>query len=318
MSPSSKIKEINDVQEFKEFYLQDSHYSFCAECNHMEYSHGNGFLEIIALEDLQKLHSRHIGHQARRKFYSIILLTDGEVEEIIGHQKYRFGPQSMYFIPENQIHSIESWSEDLKGILCMFDADYFLLCIKHQIKLNQFPFFQLDKVPFIDLNDRETQMMEHLFWKLNSEKCQKTTFNDDLLVRMFLNIILLEAERIYNRKAVEQPFGLSRKEQLVAQFQLLVNQHFLEKKQVTEYAGILCIHPHHLNDMVKEVTGFSASYTIQKQLVQEAKSRLMQTNATVSMIATELNFTDDSYFGRFFKKFTGLTPLQYRRKHKHQ
>lgn len=318
MNTSSKIKEINTVQEFKEFYLQDAQYSYCTECNHLEYADGEGFLEIIALEDLQKLHSRHIGHQSRRKFYSIILLSAGEVEEVIGHQKYHFGPQSMYFIPENQLHSIESWSEDLKGILCMFDADYFLLCLKHQIKLNQFPFFQLDKVPYVSLSDRETQMMQHLFWKLNSEKCQKSTFNDDLLVRMFLNIILLEAERIYNHKVVEQAFSLSRKEQLVAQFQLLVNQHFLEKKQVNEYAGILCVHPHYLNDMVKEVSGFPASYFIQKQLIQEAKSRLMQTNQTVSMIATDLNFTDDSYFGRFFKKITGLTPLQYRKKHKHQ
>lgn len=314
----SKIKEINDAQEFKQFYLEDSGYSYCEECNNVAYSHGNGFLEIVALEDLQKLHDKHIGHQARRKFYSIILLSAGEVTEVIGHQKYHFGPQSMYFIPENQLHSIESWSEDIKGILCMFDADYFLLCIKHQIKLNQFPFFQLDKAPYIKLSGQETEMMQHLFWKLNSEKCQKKTFNYDLLVRMFLNIILLEAERIYNSHTTAQPFNLSRKEQLVAQFQLLVNQHFLEKKQVNEYAGMLHIHPHYLNDVVREATGFSASYFIQQQLIQEAKSRLLQTNATVSMIAAELNFEDDSYFGRFFKKVTGLTPLQYRKQHKHQ
>lgn len=318
MKLSSKIKEINDAGEFKEYYLQDAQYSFCEECNRMDYAHGNGFLEIVALEDLQKLHSRHIGHQARRKFYSVILLTAGEVTEVIGHQEYHFGPQSMYFIPENQLHSIGSWSETVKGFLCMFDADYFLLCIKHQIKLNQFPFFQLDNVPYLKLSDRETQMMTHLFWKLNSEKCQKTTFNDDLLVKMFLNIILLESERIYNHKAAEQSFNLSRNEQLVAQFQLLVNQHFLEKKQVNEYAGMLHVHPHYLNDVVKDVSGFSASYFIQKQLIQEAKSRLIQTSDTVSMIAAELNFTDDSYFGRFFKRITGSTPLQYRKQHRHQ
>ncbi|MET6997041.1 helix-turn-helix domain-containing protein [Chitinophaga defluvii] len=318
MSLPAKIKEISDAQEFKQFYLEDSRYSYCEECSNVEYSHGNGFLEIVALEDLQKLHNKHIGHQARRKFYSIILLSAGEVTEVIGHQKYHFGPQSMYFIPENQLHAIESWSEDIKGILCMFDADYFLLCIKHQIKLNQFPFFQLDKAPYIKLSDRETQMMQHLFWKLSSEKCQKKTFNDDLLVRMFLNIILLEAERIYNSHTTAQPYNLSRKEQLVAQFQLLVNQHFLEKKQVNEYAGLLHVHPHYLNDVVRETTGFSASYFIQQQLIQEAKSHLLQTNATVSMIAAALNFEDDSYFGRFFKKLTGLTPLQYRKQHKHQ
>ncbi len=317
MSTTSKIKEINTAQEFKEFYLQDAHYSYCAECNHLDYSNGAGFLEIIALEDMQKLHKRHLGHQARRKFYSIILLTAGEVEEVIGHQKYHFGPQSMYFVPENQLHSIEFWSKDLKGIVCMFDADYFLLCLKHQIKLNQFPFFQLDKAPYVNLSDSEMDMMQELFWKLNSEKCQKKTFNDDLLTRMFLNVILLEAERIYNRQLIQQRFSLSRKDQVVSQFQLIVNQHFVAKRHVSDYAEMLHIHPNYLNDLVKEVTGVAASHFIHKQLVQEAKSRLLQTSDTVTIIASELNFTDDSYFNRFFKKQTGLTPLQFRKNHMH-
>lgn len=193
----------------------------------------------------------------------------------------------------------------------------FLLCIKHQIKLNEFPFFQIGQPPFILLSDREVGMMEHLFWKLNSEKCNKISFNDDLLTRMFLNIILLEAERIYNKQTLKESFSLSRQDQIVAQFQLFVNQYFLEKRQVSDYADMLHVHPNYLNDLVKEVTGFSASYFIQQQLVQEAKSRLLQTNDTIVLIADRLNFSDDSYFSRFFKKQTGYTPLQFRKIHKH-
>lgn len=313
----SDIKELRNEQDFKDFYLNDAPVSFCEECNSVSYTHGNGFLEIAKLEGLKKGKKAIEGKQTRRKFYSIILLTEGKIEETIGHQTYHFKAGTLYFVSENQLHIINRWSEDVKGVFCMFDADYFLLCIKHQIKLNQFPFFQMTQKPFIELSERETEMMEHLFWKLNSEKCQKTTFNDDLLTRMFLNIILLEAERIYNKNTAEEPFSLSRKDQLTARFQLLVNQHFIEKKQVADYADLLYIHPNHLNDTIKEVTGFPASHFIQKQLIQEAKSRLLQTNATVSMIAMDLNFTDDSYFGRFFKKQTGVTPLQYRKNHKH-
>lgn len=313
----SEIKELQNEQDFKDFYLNDAPASFCEECDNITYTHGNGFLEIAKLEDLKKRQKTIEGRQTRRKFYSIVLLAEGEAEENIGGRLHHFNPQTLYFIGENQLHSVEHWSEDIKGMVCMFDADYFLLCIKHQIKLNQFPFFQMNQEPFIKLSERETQMMEHLFWKLNSEKCQKTTFNDDLLTRMFLNVILLEAERIYNNKISEDLFSLSRKDQLAAQFQLMVNQHFVDKRQVNDYADLLNVHPNHLNDIIKEVTGFPASHFIQKQLVQEAKSRLIQTSDTVSMIAMSLNFTDDSYFGRFFKKQTGITPLQYRRNHKH-
>jgi len=317
MITNSNIIELKDQQDFKDFYLKNAPASFCEECGSVNYEHGNGFLEIARLEDLKRQQKNTKGKHTRRKFYSMILLLEGNIDETIGSQKFRFNPLMMYFVNENQLHAVNHWSDNVKGIYCMFDADYFLLCIKHQIKLNQFPFFQTDKEPFLVLSEREAKMMEHLFWKLNSEKCMKKTFNDDLLTRTFLNVILLEAERIYNKQSTPKKYSLSRKDQIVSEFQLLVAQHFIEKKQVSDYAEMLFVHPNYLNDLVKESTGGTASYFIQKQLLQEAKSRLLQTNSTVSMIAMELNFTDDSYFNRFFKKLSGMTPIQFRKKHKH-
>ena len=222
----------------------------------------------------------------------------------------------VYALFLTKVFQIPSLNYAFLGFMCLFDSDYFLLCLKHQIKLSSFLFFQFGQNPFVKLSEREVVMMEHLFWKLNNEKCQKQTFNDDLLVRMFLNIILIEAERIYNRKKVETPFVLSRKEQLVARFQLMVNQKIITLKQVNEYASLLHVHPHYLNDVVKEITGYPASHFIQKQLINEIKSRLIQTNDTVGIIAEDLNFTEESYLGRFFKKQVGVTPIQYRKTHK--
>lgn len=317
MKKEGNIREISTVEEFKTLYFTDVHGKIvCEECCTIAYNTGIGFLEIFTLEHLAQLPNSLEGQQTRKKFYTLVLITAGQVEEMIGSTAYTFKVGDMFFIAENQMHHIQQWSEDVKGFMCLFDADYFLLCLKHQIKLSSFPFFQIGQSPFIQLEEREIVMMEHLFWKLNSERCQKETFNDDLLVRMFLNIILLEAERIYNNKKAATPFVLSRKEQLVARFQLLVNQQIIQMKQVNEYANELHVHPHYLNDVVKEITGFPASYFIQKQLIDEIKARLIQTNDTVAIIAGDLNFTEESYLGRFFKKQVGVTPIQYRKKHK--
>lgn len=310
-----EIKQIETIQDFKEHFSVPNN-SSCEECSSLRYKEGVGYMEVLSLADLKQRDDLFLGSRTRKRFYSMILVTKGEVTEVIGATEYRLGEQMMYFVSDNQLHQIKDWTEDLEGYMCLFDSDYFLLCIKHQIKLTSFPFFQLDKVPYVQLTEREVEMMEHLFWKLNQEQCQKETFNDDLLVRMFLNIILIEAERIYNRQATMTPFVLSRKEQLVAHFQLLVTQHAIEFKQVGYYADLLNVHPHYLNDLVKEVSDQPASYFIHKYLIEEAKSRLIQTNATVVQIALDLNFTEESYFGRFFKNKTGLTPLQYRKQHK--
>lgn len=317
MNEEQLIKDIKTPQEFIQLHFPEQEQApQCIECSTFKYNTGEGFLEIFSLDDLQAFPNHFFGSQTRKKFYTMVLITQGRMEEMIGHKEYVFEANQMYFVAENQLHLIERWSEDLKGVMCLFDSNYFLLCLKHQIKLNSFPFFQVGQQPYLNLSEKETSMMEHLFWKLQSEKAQKKTFNDDLLVRMFLNIILLEAERIYNHKDSKIPFVLSRKEQLVAKFQLLVNQKAIEVKQVSDFAILLHVHPHYLNDVVKEVTSESASAYIHKVLIEEAKSRLIQTNYTVSQIAMDLNFTEESYFGRFFKKHTGVTPLHYRKKHK--
>lgn len=318
MKNKGNIKEINTIEEFKALYFTNGDGNVvCEECCTVAYNTGIGFLEIFTLENLFQRSSFHEKQQIRQKFYTLVLVTEGEIDEIIGYSRHTFTAGDMFFIAENQLHYAQNWSEDVKGFMCLFDSDYFLLCLKHQIKLTSFPFFQLGQLPFVKLTQREVSMMEHLFWKLNSEKCQRQTFNDDLLVRMFLNVILLEAERIYTNKKAKVPFVLSRKDQLVARFQLLVNQKIVQLKKVSEFADLLHVHPHYLNDVVKEITGFPASFFIQKQLIDEIKSRLIQTNDTVASIAGDLNFTEESYLGRFFKKQVGLTPIQYRKKHKH-
>ncbi|MDR0195505.1 MAG: helix-turn-helix domain-containing protein [Myroides sp.] len=316
MSQKEKeIKEIETIEEFKNHFAVPEGIS-CKECSTLRYKEGAGYMEVLSLADLRQRNDLFLGSRTRKRFYSMVLVTKGEVTETIGHKEYQLGEQAMYFISDNQLHQIKKWTEDLEGFMCLFDSDYFLLCIKHQIKLSSFPFFQMGQTPYIKLNEREVDMMSHLFWKLNQEQCQKETFNDDLLVRMFLNVILIEAERIYNKQSTATPFVLSRKEQLVAKYQLLVTQKAIELKQVNQYADLLNVHPHYLNDVVKEISSQPASYFIHKYLIEESKSRLIQTNATVAQIAIDLNFTEESYFGRFFKKKTGLTPLQYRKQHK--
>lgn len=308
------ITKIETIQEFKHHFSVSEDLR-CQECSTFRDKEGAGYMEVFSLGELRQHNNLFLGSRTRKRFYSMVLITKGEVTEIIGHKEYQLSERTIYFISDNQLHQIKNWTENLEGYMCVFDSDYFLLCIKHQIKLSNFPFFQMWRVPYLHLSERELDMMIHLFLKLSHEQCQKETFNDDLLVRMFLNIILIEAERIYNKLSIVTPFTLSRKEQLVAKYQLLVSQKALEFKQVSRYADLLNVHPHYLNDVVKEITSQPASFFIHKYLIEEAKSRLIQTNSTIAQIAIDLNFTEESYFGRFFKKKTGMTPLQYRKHH---
>ncbi|WP_212005536.1 AraC family transcriptional regulator [Chitinophaga sp. HK235] len=311
------FREVSNPQDFKEEYLSSPDHSFCDSCSHTGGRQTSNFLEIATLEQLKQLHKQSSFSSTRRKFYTAVLLTAGSARETIGSHTYTFSAGMLYFIPEYQLHTIHHWSEDIRGYHCIFDADYFLLCLKNQVRLNEYPFFQHGHPPFIDLSQEEMEGMVGLFQKLQAEYCQRQHFNDDLLVRLYLNVLLIEAERAYRSHENKVTTPLPRKEQLVASFKNLVSRHYMEWKQVTDYARLLYVHPHYLNDTIKEITGSPASSFIHHQLITEAKAQLIQSNESIAGIAAHLNFADQSYFGRFFRKHTGITPAQYRQQHRH-
>jgi AraC family transcriptional activator of pobA len=79
-----------------------------------------------------------------------------------------------------------------------------------------------------------------------------------------------------------------------------------------EYAELLYVTPNHLNAICKELLGKSAGGMIRDRVVLEAKRLMINLDLSISEIAYELNFRDNSYFSKFFKKYTGITPEEFR------
>ncbi|MEJ7682130.1 MAG: helix-turn-helix domain-containing protein [Segetibacter sp.] len=100
---------------------------------------------------------------------------------------------------------------------------------------------------------------------------------------------------------------------LLRNFQKLIDRHYKEKKLTKDYAAMLYVTPNHLNALSKDVMGRSAGELIRDRLLLEAKRLLVNAEMTVSEIAFELDFEDNSYFSKFFKKYVGLTPEIFRK-----
>lgn len=101
---------------------------------------------------------------------------------------------------------------------------------------------------------------------------------------------------------------------ITRQFKKLISEHFKRTKQVQQYAQLLTITPLYLNEAVKQVTGYPASFWIQQKILLEARRLLFYTSMDVKQIAFELGYDDPVYFSRFFKKGTGITALEFRAK----
>ncbi len=102
------------------------------------------------------------------------------------------------------------------------------------------------------------------------------------------------------------------KNSIVDRFIELVQEHYRQERIIGFYADKLCITPKYLSKLVKEHTGRSAGEWIESHVILDARAMLQSSEMTIQQIATSLNFPNQSFFGKYFKRATGLSPKQYR------
>ena len=111
----------------------------------------------------------------------------------------------------------------------------------------------------------------------------------------------------------------ARQKEIVHQYEAELDKHMLELKaggveimhEISDFAKMLNIHPIHLSNTVKAVTGRSSCDLFEERLVTLSKEMLSSTNLPVAEIARQLTY-DPSNFTKFFKKFVKMTPKAYR------
>ncbi|TDX00891.1 AraC family transcriptional regulator [Dinghuibacter silviterrae] len=147
--------------------------------------------------------------------------------------------------------------------------------------------------------------------KEKGSRKEKPAFYDQT-VRHAFNLLILEITSSTRSEATGPTLTLGRKEHLTNQFMNLLRDHVRVHRQVNYYADILYVTPKYLSQTVKEVTGKTSGELIDEMVVAEAKALLDDPSVTVGHVADELNFSDQFFFSKYFKRQTGLSPLSYR------
>lgn len=101
---------------------------------------------------------------------------------------------------------------------------------------------------------------------------------------------------------------------LFNEFMSLLQQYNKRERNVSFYARQLNITPKYLSSVVKEVSGKTAARWIDESVILEAKTLLKYSGMSIQEIAYHLNFSTQSFFGKYFKQHTGTSPSRYKRK----
>lgn len=136
-------------------------------------------------------------------------------------------------------------------------------------------------------------------------------YGKELLYLSFTSF-LYEIAALAQKYAQSITKNISRKENLVISFTTLVVTNFKKERSLQFYASELNITAKYLTETLKEITGKTAGEIIESFVIQEAKMLLNNPELSISEIAEELNFSDQSFFGKFFKRCSGVSPKNYR------
>jgi AraC-like DNA-binding protein len=209
-----------------------------------------------------------------------------------------------------QVHTWE-FEPGTDGFIVNFSDAYVNALIANPRYLDQFCFFSgiaREQVITVSIEDQPqvVQSLETVVREGNSTKELKDDFARTALIQLFIQVNRycikdgIKQQNVYNSL-------------LLRNFQKLIDQHYKEKKLTKDYAAMLYVTPNHLNALSKDITGRSAGELIRDRILLEAKRLLVNAEMTVSEIAVELDFSDNSYFSKFFKKYVGITPEIFRK-----
>jgi AraC family transcriptional activator of pobA len=257
--------------------------------------------------------NRHfeVHYPHRHDFFEILFLTNGSGTHTIDFRDYQIKPNSIFFLSPGQIHSI-SLSKDIYGYIFLFSQEFFLINKTDKNKIVEFPFFYTtsDENPPLELKEeKDINFLKELFLKACDEVNQNTSESEEL-IHSILDLILVYCKRLYPVNSLNPAMKKGR--WMVKKFKQLIEEQYKENLSVKDYAEMLSITPNHLNETVKSIMGRTASDLIDEKMIIEIKKLLLHTDLTVSEVAYELNFSDQSYFSKFFKKYTGVSPSEFR------
>lgn len=243
----------------------------------------------------------------------ICLCKEGEGKVGIDLREYELKKDTLMVIqPKNYIYLVDS-SPDFKATI--------VACSSHVIE-DVLPKLT-DILPLLIHHRTEpvTQLSEQeahgilMYYEILREKLSgpRTPFLKQKVLSI-LQSALYEMMEVNAKNSRKEETQRSRKEEIMAKFIIAVSEDFRTERQVASYARKLFITPKHLSSVVKEISGRTAGDWIENYVIMEAKVLLKTTDMTIQEIAVYLNFANQSFFGKYFKHHTGVSPTLYRKK----
>lgn len=244
--------------------------------------------------ECEVVNDRHVevSFSHRHFFYVIYWVHEGSGKHIIDFEEYEIKSNRIFFIRPEQVHFLHEEGR-MKYSALQFTEDFMTPYLAT---------IQKGMAVFKDIKERIAILFNQIY--AESVSCLP---NSCAIIQSEINTLLLELERISL-----PTFNVSTMPELLNKYKDMIDKNFMRERQVQSYAAQLGISSNYLNVLTRKHLGKSALNMINDRVMLEIKRLLLRTDYDISEIAYKLGFNELSYFSRFFKRNTGMTPIEFR------
>ena len=247
----------------------------------------------------------------KAEVYTLFICMEGDVNIIIGSKKYQMMKNDICVIFPGDILQIRKMSRNFNGyVIALVSSFVYNVNIPSSTSI----YLYIKENRCISVSDKERDDLIKIY--LNMKNCDarhvhpyRKEISDHLIIAL-----LYEIMGLYKKNEPLNKKSYSRKDQLFFEFTELVNINCLQERGVEFYADKLCISSRYLSSVCKDIEGQTAKDCIDEYVINNIGAALNSTNQTIAQIADEFNFPNASFFTKYFKEHTGLTPKLYRDK----
>lgn len=250
----------------------------------------------------------YITEPYRAESYAIEFLRKGSIIMHTGLETKVVHAPAIIALGPSVIRSFSKNEDEILIDIIFFKPQFFLENQANVFFLTQYIFFENSDSNTSPLGKAEESKFERIF-SLIKEVLEDQSKHQASILRSYLYILIYEIDGIQKEKI---PTELQ--SPLYEKFKELLFKDFLNFRTVQHYADELNVSRKYLSEVIKKHSGRTASDWISEMVILEAKVLLQNKKMSINQISDLLHFSDQSVFGRFFKNYEGISPLEYRKK----
>lgn len=282
------------------------HNGFVTDKEHLFITANFGFIDACALF---KSLTFHIGSPYRLREQRLVCCFSGEFRVSINLIEYSVTPGTLLYIYPNSI---------AQPLGCKPGSDIRIIGASSGfVQMPRDPFFSQHYFDgggnsLLQLTAEEKDQIDS-FYNLIWSILKNPIYQQDVVRNLFTSLLYYVRD-VYKHNQETHIVTFSHQEEIFRNFLALVHQHSKEERTVGFYADKLCFSPRYLNTLINQISRHTVMDWINQSVILEAKILLKYSDKLIYQIADDLHFANSSFFCKYFKRLTGMSPLEYQKK----